>query len=262
MARHMQIVQPDIGILTSIGEEHLEQLKDVDTVFEEESKLFEETWKRGGTCFAPRADKYLIQHGAHPLTFLTPETPQELNPQWKSSLEHPLALRNAALAAKVAQFLGLDAAKITQGLAHLQLPEGRGRTWSNSRNQDVIADHYNSNPASLRAGFLYLKTLGGSSKLYLVLGDMLELGPQSLNFHKELLKEALLLKPKGLCLVGPQFAEALKSIDTKSETSQIVNALNADEARDKISSWVSQEGRFFFKGSRGMRLEKVLEQFM
>src|SRR5690606_21477852 len=79
MERHMHIVQPDVGILTSIGEEHLEQLKNVDTVFAEESKLFEATWKRGGTCFAPRADHYLARFEKHSSMILTPEAPADIS---------------------------------------------------------------------------------------------------------------------------------------------------------------------------------------
>jgi UDP-N-acetylmuramoyl-tripeptide--D-alanyl-D-alanine ligase len=261
MERHMKIVQPDIGVLTSIGEEHLEQLRDLETVFEEESKLFEATWMRGGACFAPRGDKYLVRHAAHPHTYLSPDLPSDINPSWLTSLEHPLALRNAALAAQVAQFLGLDPSKIAAALKTLELPEGRGRSWINARGQKVIADHYNSNPASLRAGLMYMKSRALKEPLYLILGDMLELGPKSPDLHRELLLEALALQPKGLCLVGPQFAMALKNLSHASSL-EVISVSNSEEARSKIQAWTNEAGQFFFKGSRGMRLEKALEIFI
>lgn len=260
MERHLSIVQPDLGVLTSIGEEHLEQLKDVDTVFREESKLFERTWERGGTCFAPKADSYLARHGSKPRTLLTPENPIDINASWKTNLHHPLALRNAALAAKVADFLGLSGDKIATALSHLELPEGRGRFWTNAKGQLIIADHYNSNPASLRAGYLYLKTLDPKDALYLILGDMLELGPNSGAYHKDLLLEALDLTPQGICLVGPQFAAALSEIRSENEV-EVISVPTSLEAKQRLLSWKDKQGNFFFKGSRGMRLENVLELF-
>lgn len=261
MQRHMDIVQPDIGILTSIGEEHLEQLINLETVFKEESILFEAVWKREGVCFAPKADESLNRHALKPNMNFTQEKPNQIHESWESSLVNPLALRNAALASSVAKYLGLDVDQIKKGLLSLCLPEGRGRTWTTAKGQEIIADHYNSNPSSLRAGFAHLKSLDQNVSLYLVLGDMLELGVDTSKYHIELLEEALKLNPKGICLVGPQFAQAYQQLKPKLSHLEVVLLNRSDEANERLKEWKISQGRFFFKGSRGMALEKLLENF-
>src|SRR5690606_32974942 len=103
---------------------HLNLLKSVENVFLEESVLFQTTWAHGGLCFAPKADKYLSRLAPHPNLKLIDST---LPPPFHSSLQHPYAIQNAALAVAVAQSLGLSSEAIQKGLNNLILPEGRGR---------------------------------------------------------------------------------------------------------------------------------------
>ncbi len=157
----------------------------------------------------------------------------------------------------MALHLGLSPEDVAKGLAELEIPDGRGRAWSTSRGQRVIADHYNSNPASLRAGLAYLKTFVDRGEgVNLVLGDMLELGPESPRFHSEALAEAVALKPRRIILVGPQFTQAARSLGLENvdcyESSAVAAALIAEDLK-------SLKGTLLFKGSRGMRLEKLIE---
>lgn len=255
MQRHADIVQPDVAVLTSIGEEHLLYLKDVPTVFSEEKKLFEACWSRGGACFAPAADDYLKTLA--PKAQLTPDTPESVSPRFHCELSHPYALRNAALAATVALHLGVPEDDIAKRLLSLEIPDGRGRSWVNSRGQRVIADHYNSNPASLRAGLAYAKTFVDRGEgVNLVLGDMLELGSESLRYHTEILGEVVALNVQRLILVGPQFSQAAKNLGLGT----VECFASSSEAAEKLGQELkSLKGVVMFKGSRGMRLETVMD---
>jgi UDP-N-acetylmuramyl pentapeptide synthase len=258
MQRHASIVQPDVAVLTSIGEEHLLYLKDIPTVFREEKKLFEACWKRGGRCFAPAADEHLATLKGQAALELTPDEPAQVRSSFRTELQHPYALRNAALAAAVALHVGVPEEKIARALLELEIPDGRGRSWVNSRGQTVIADHYNSNPASLKAGLTYAKTFTDRGEgVNLILGDMLELGTDSARYHKELLNFAVSLGARRLILVGPQFSQAARDLGMQEaqcfESSAVAaEKLGADELR-------SLKGVLMFKGSRGMRLEKLLD---
>jgi UDP-N-acetylmuramyl pentapeptide synthase len=257
MQRHADLVQPDIAILTSIGEEHLLYLKDVATVFTEERKLFEVCWARGGECFAPAADTHLGSMARHAKYDLTPERPEEVRASFRTELAHPYALRNAALAASVALHLGVPEADIAKRLLDLELPDGRGRSWVNSRGQTVIADHYNSNPASLRAGLAYAKTFADRGEgVSLILGDMLELGVRSLDYHKELMADVLALGARRLILVGPQFSQAARDLGVQDAECYA----SSSEAAAKLGMDLrSLKGVLLFKGSRGMKLETLLD---
>jgi UDP-N-acetylmuramoyl-tripeptide--D-alanyl-D-alanine ligase len=257
MARHAAIVQPDLAVLTSIGEEHLAYLKDVETVFREETQLFEACWKKGGMCFAPEADAFLSRLKGRKSLQLTPDQPDRLDPRFRSELSHPYALRNAALAASVALHLGLSPEIVAQDLLSLEIPEGRGRSWKTSRGQTVIADHYNSNPASLRAGLAHLKSFSDRGEgVNLVLGDMLELGEESLRYHAEILDEVKALAPQRILLIGPQFCEAAK----QSRLAGLSCYSDSDEAAKVLTEELrALKGIVMFKGSRGMRLERLIE---
>lgn len=257
MQRHAALVQPDIAVLTSIGEEHLLYLKDVATVFSEERKLFDVCWARGGECFAPAADAHLASLAGHAKYHLTPERPEDVRPSFRTELAHPYALRNAALAASVALHLGVPEADIAKRLLDLELPDGRGRSWVNSRGQTVIADHYNSNPASLRAGLIYAKTFADRGEgVSLILGDMLELGTRSLEYHKELLGDVLALGARRLILVGPQFSQAARELGVGDAECYA----SSHEAADRLGMDLrSLKGVLMFKGSRGMKLETLLD---
>ncbi|MEO5667404.1 MAG: UDP-N-acetylmuramoyl-tripeptide--D-alanyl-D-alanine ligase [Bdellovibrionota bacterium] len=258
MERHAALVQPDVAVLTSIGEEHLLYLKDVANVFNEEKKLFESCWDRHGTCFAPEADAYLKALKGHDALKLTPERPENVDPSFRSELTHPYALRNAALAASVALHLGVTASSIATKILALEVPEGRGRSWINSRGQTVVADHYNSNPASLRAGLIFAKSFADRGEaVNLILGDMLELGTQSLRYHMEVLAEVMALGARRLILVGPQFSEAAKKMGAGeaqcfASSEEAASTLGSDELR-------ALKGVVMFKGSRGMKLEKLMD---
>jgi len=258
MQRHAALVQADLAVLTSIGEEHLLYLKDVENVFREEKKLFEACWARGGHCFAPGADLHLATLKGHVALTLTPDRPEELRASFRTDLKHPYALRNAALAAAVALHLGVAEADISKRLLDLELPDGRGRSWVNSRGQTVIADHYNSNPASLRAGLIFAKTFADQGEgVNLVIGDMLELGTDSPRYHSELLAEVMALGARRLILVGPEFSRAARELGARDaqcfeSADEAVAKLGSDELR-------SLKGVLMFKGSRGMRLEKLLD---
>jgi UDP-N-acetylmuramoyl-tripeptide--D-alanyl-D-alanine ligase len=257
MQRHAALVQPDIAVLTSIGEEHLLYLKDVATVFVEERKLFEVCWARGGECFAPAADSHLSSLAGHAKYHLTPERPEDVRASFRTELTHPYALRNATLAASIALHLGVPEADIAKRLLDLELPDGRGRSWVNSRGQTVIADHYNSNPASLRAGLVYAKTFADRGEgVSLILGDMLELGTRSLEYHKELLADVLALGARRLILVGPQFSQAARDLGVKD----VELYTSSSEAAQKLGMELrSLKGVLMFKGSRGMKLETLLD---
>lgn len=257
MIRHANLVKPDIALLTSIGEEHLNLLHTVENVFKEEKILFEVTHHYHGTCFAPAGDHYLARLKGHfaPLHLID-------NAQgWKTPFTNLYAEQNARLAAEVALHLGMAKEDIQNALLHLQLPDGRGREILLANNRLVIADHYNANPSSLKGGLAHLVAVSrqrGANKI-LILGDMLDLGTETESAHRSLVEPVCAAQPDLLVLVGPEFKKLLSEFQTKGL--QCVSFETSTEAAVGFdwSKNLAAGATILLKGSRGMKMELILE---
>ena len=134
-------------------------------------------------------------------------------------------------------------------------------TPSNSRSQMVrtadntlIVDAYNANPSSMRAALDNFSRIEASHKTAL-LGDMRELGENSVNEHIDILRLALSLGLSDLCLVGDEFSKAMKSVDCPPtvrwypDSAALASALHDAPLAGHV---------ILIKGSRGIMMEKVL----
>jgi UDP-N-acetylmuramoyl-tripeptide--D-alanyl-D-alanine ligase len=258
MIRHMDLVRPDLGVLTSIGEEHLNLLKDVDGVFREERLLFDAVWNGGGRCFGPASDPYLARFIGRADFQATPARPEDVDAAFRCSLTHPYGLQNAALACVLGRHLKLADELIAQAVANFSLPEGRGQVFEPRPGLVVLADHYNSNPASLKAGLEFARLEGERRKLpvSLVLGDMLDLGPEAPALHERMLSEIRACGPARVLTVGPMMGALAPRLGAPTES--FADAAAAASVFD-ASSW---KGVVLVKGSRGMALEKILAKLL
>ena len=255
MARHVQIVQPDLAMLTSIGPEHLNLLKSVEKVFAEERILFDDTWSRGGPCFGPSEDAWLNTLPRGRLLHLigTEDLPTDF------PVAQPVARRNGALAVAVAHHLGLTPAEVNAGLKALQLPKGRGGQFQVG-DLTLIADHYNSNPASLKEGLDYANSLAAreGKPLHLVLGDMLDLGDQTESCHDEIMAYLKGVPFVTALFVGPSMTAAY--VRKGSGLSGNIHAVSGIEgALERAQKLAELKGILLVKGSRGMTLERVID---
>ena len=158
---------------------------------------------------------------------------------------------NALAAASAADALGIGLEDIKNGLEsfggvpmRLEIIEMLGAL--------VINDVYNANPASMEEALKELVRLK-RKRTIAVLGDMLELGGYAQEAHKKLLRLTSDLKIDVLVAVGPEMARAaeeFKGTCYKSESS--------DSARSVLLSICREGDAILIKGSRGMRMEKVL----
>ena len=117
----------------------------------------------------------------------------------------------------------------------------------------IILDAYNANPTSMQVAIDNFSKMYCSGDKYVILGDMLEMGEHSVNEHRKVLKQLQEnLNFRKVYLAGENFVKANKGTSFKSFKSV-----------SKLSECLQSEnfvGAFFLvKGSRGMKMEKVLE---
>lgn len=287
IARLCAIAEPQIGVVTNAGPAHLEHLGSVDAVADAKAELYQGL-PPGGIAVANADDARMLararasgrrlvtfargrgrpgdvvalevlEHGPEGLRFLLGVGNRELEVRLPLVGLHNCA--NAAAAAAAAVALGCSDREILQGLSAVRPVGRRLRLERLASGVTLLDDCYNANPSSMSAALATLAELAARSggRPLAVLGDMLELGPAAEEAHRALGAEAARVV-KALGAFGPssgRLAEGARAAGLPAAD------LFQGEDVAALSAWV--RGRLapgdvlLVKGSRGMRLERVVE---
>ncbi|HWR57471.1 MAG TPA: cyanophycin synthetase, partial [Thermodesulfovibrionales bacterium] len=167
---------------------------------------------------------------------------------------------NALAAAAVCSALGAGIADIKKGIEsfvgmpmRLEIKELFGAT--------VISDVYNANPASMEEAVRELVRLK-KNRAIAVLGDMLELGTYAEEAHRKLGKWMSNLSVDFFIAVGPMMAKAAEEFSSNNGVGRkrVIVAANSSEAGRELLEACNAGDTVLIKGSRGMHMEKVLEE--
>ncbi|TXL62835.1 UDP-N-acetylmuramoyl-tripeptide--D-alanyl-D-alanine ligase [Aeromicrobium terrae] len=164
---------------------------------------------------------------------------------------------NAAAAAAAGIALGLDLPTISErlGRAGAQSPMRMARH-VRSDGLVVIDDAYNANPESMAAALQTLPSLGGHRTIA-VLGEMLELGPDSADQHRAVGRLAADLGIDLVLAVGPGAAGIAEGAGERGRA-----VADVSEAVSALSAWLAPDDVVLVKASRGARLERVTEALL
>jgi UDP-N-acetylmuramoyl-tripeptide--D-alanyl-D-alanine ligase len=278
--RLTEIAAPDLGIITAVAAAHLEGLNSLRGVAREKGALFsnlrrggaivvnlDDTWVRQlGTKFKGRKIFY-GRRGSVGAEAVRPVDAQGMRFTLRvGGRRCPVRLRylgqhnvtNAVGAAALAHGLGVSLAAIRRGLekARAYAMRMEADSW---RGAGLINDAYNANPASMAAALNTLAAMNGHGEKIAVLGDMFELGKMSGREHRELGKRAAKTRIDRLYLLGQQAAtvKAGALIGGMEENKVIIGKDHNDVAR-QLKSHVKKGDWLLIKGSRGMKMEKIL----
>ncbi len=208
-----KLVKPEIGIITNIGEAHIENFKNLKGIADAKSEIINNI-KHGGTIILNRDDKFfhylkkkakikrlkvvtfgrnknsdtcltkVIQKGNK--NFLIIKNDDRIFKIKVNNINHYNILSSFALINE----LNLKLSKILNFYSKVQPTEGRGKIYRISRykkNFKLIDESYNANPLSVKTAIENFDSIKKESfKKYLLLGDMLELGNKSVELHKNL----------------------------------------------------------------------------
>ncbi len=167
----------------------------------------------------------------------------------KHSISNALAVVAAAIAMKISK------ENIKQGLEAFIPVVGRLQTKMGKNGVRVIDDTYNANPVSVKAA---LEVLSAYPQTIFVMGDMLELGNDSEKLHRSMGEEAKRLGVKHMLGIGPLTRHAIQAFG-----SDALHFENKSSLIDALMSKIgSSEITVLVKGSRGMRMEEVVQALM
>jgi UDP-N-acetylmuramyl pentapeptide synthase len=149
--------------------------------------------------------------------------------------------------------------QIERAVREVELPDGRWRLTRRGSFQ-FVDDAYNANPTSVRASLdAFLAEVVDAGPKVVVIGEMLELGPEAERYHRELAHDVG-TKPglDAIIFVGA-FAESMRDAARESGSSDCAAVHAPADAAVLIRSF--KAATVLLKASRGVRLERILEEF-
>ena len=271
IAKLVKVSQPDYGLITNVGRAHLLGFGSFEGVKAAKGELYK--WlgsHRGSVIFLNEDDPDLREMAAkqpcHTFGYgiaaqgaqilpATPEEPflrirlgEEVIP---TQLVGAYNATNVLAALAVGDYFGVPRADAIAAIAAFAPDNNRSQMVRTQANT-LIVDAYNANPSSMRAALDNFRHVQAARKIAL-LGDMRELGEESLSEHQKVVRQ---LRGDGLqaCLVGEEFRRALESLEPGDEpwfadSAALAAHLAAHPVRDAV---------VLVKGSRGIQMEKVL----
>ena len=142
------------------------------------------------------------------------------------------------------------------GAIEAYVPSNNRSQMTRTSRNTLIVDAYNANPTSMEAALGNFATVESDQKIA-ALGDMLELGDESLAEHVRIAAMALDLGLQRVCFVGTEFAKALATFkDLPAD--KVISFDTSAELADWFTANPCQGSVILIKGSRGTRMEKVI----
>lgn len=270
-----RLAEPDVALVINAGTAHIGELGSREAIAQAKGEIYAGL-KPGGIAVINMHDRFgnywqgVVQAlpGVRPLSFgVLPEddvcgviSGDELEVRHgRDSMRVALAvpgehnLRNALAAAAGAVALGVPLANVREGLARFHGVAGRMQTLQGDNGALVIHDAYNANPDSVRAAIDVLAWRKG--RRILVLGDMGELGADAERMHAEIGDYI-----KGAGLDG---LFALGKLTEHTVLQLAANAWHFDDATElaeELRKHMDEHTTVLVKGSRFMKMERVVEQ--
>lgn len=281
----LEMVQPVAGVITTIGEEHLEFFHDLDGVAQEEGTLAEvmpadgllvlnadDAWS---APIAARAKSRVVTFGfsrdadyrATAVGVGLEGTRFNLNtPDGQCEVRLRLIGRhqvsNALAAAAVGGFFGLALEEIAKGLESVAPSKMRMQPSTTRGGVVILNDAYNANPHSMRAALRTLREIAVAGRRFAVLGEMRELGAVSESSHREVGRQAADSDLDCLVVVGEGArAIAAGARTAKTPPPQVESFEGPAEAREFLRRRVRAGDVVLLKASRGAALERVMEDW-
>jgi UDP-N-acetylmuramoyl-tripeptide--D-alanyl-D-alanine ligase len=268
-----EIAEPDFGIITNIGKAHLEGFGSFEGVIKTKSELYQYIKRTNGTVFYNNNNPILtnltseiqnkISYGKEKASFtgeLISSSPfVHVKANFKkgvlylnTNLTGDYNFENIMAAACIGNHFNIDPLLIQKALKNYY-PQNNRSQLINKNGIKIIMDAYNANPTSMQASIKsFMSNVSGES--YLILGDMLELGEYSGQEHIAILE--LLKNYPGITVytVGKNFLEIAENFKCQP-------FLKVEQLCEFLQKTPITEGDVLIKGSRGIRLEKVLDCF-
>lgn len=249
-----KLAQVNFGIITNIGKAHLEGFGNVQNVIKAKKELYDHINVNNGTLFVNANDKLLMSISEN-----TERVLYNIKKQEQSNTMFAEAIFNESLissqlignynrtnilaACEIGSYFGVTLENIKDAIKSYIPSNNRSQLFKTRRNT-IILDAYNANPSSMSEAIKAVQKLNHKKKLF-ILGDMLELGENSLVEHQSIIDE-LSENNQEVILIGNEFNKCQHNF---------IHFFNSEDALGWIEENPIEDMFILLKGSRGIKLE-------
>jgi UDP-N-acetylmuramoyl-tripeptide--D-alanyl-D-alanine ligase len=269
---YCKIAMPTHGIINNCGKAHLEGFGGVEGIRKGKGELFDFLSLNNGTAFINAGLDYLIDMSSaiknkifyggqgnsfeaavfqsEPLLALEIKSEKWGTQQIFTQLVGAYNKPNIEAAICVGDYFGIAFESIKRAL-EAYTPDNARSQLIKKGNNTIILDAYNANPSSMQAAIENF-SLQQSDNKYMFLGGMMELGEESIAEHQSLVEMINRTGIKNVVLVGGDFAHVDHHATFFTDAAQ---------ATEWIKQNTPSNALILIKGSRGIKMEKLLESF-
>lgn len=271
IAELCQIALPTHGLITNIGKAHLEGMGGPEGVLKTKTELFQFLLESDGKVFINTRQQVfsqMIRRFEDPVLFpgvddFCSVSMLEADPyvafsvgtdsrRYTSGLIGSYNFDNIAAAICVGTFFGVPAADAAKAAA-TYVPANMRSQILEKRSNWIFLDAYNANPSSMEEALNAFERLNKRRYKMVILGDMLELGPHTVEEHEKLGELLQRMQLDKVCLTGELIQHALPKVS---------NALYFPDPfslRNWLQDSALEDYQILIKGSRGMKLETLMD---
>ncbi len=266
-----EITKPTLGIVTNNGKDHLEGFGDMEGVAKSNSELYYYLLHHNGLAFVNAHDEWLLRmssrlsrritYAANTSNRLAQAHYQGKANQLQPNIVYEFAglngtsvlsgdynFDNIMAAVSIGKNLGIADEKIIQGVASYQ-PSNNRSQWIKKNQNMIFMDAYNANPTSMEVALRNFAQMDHSNKL-VILGDMFEMGKYAASEHQRIIDLCKELEIPKVIAIGNDFYQTSSYDYLKFE--------KTEEAAQYLTEHQVENSLIFIKGSRGMKLESLV----
>ncbi|MBO7471933.1 MAG: UDP-N-acetylmuramoyl-tripeptide--D-alanyl-D-alanine ligase [Bacteroidaceae bacterium] len=268
-----RIVEADFGLITNVGRAHLEGFGSFEGVKQTKGELYDDLHKRGKKLFLNAFDTDLLQMAQErgfvlwedALPYVegrVSEVAPFVEMQWRAEDDAPwhtvrtnligaYNIANLRAAVTIGLYFGIAPEQIDHALSAYKPTNSRSELKEVGSNRLVI-DAYNANPSSMSAALTNFSFFDSKHKM-VILGDMRELGEESLEEHKRIVKQLQEMELERIWLVGEEFSKvAEEGMRVFKDVEEVKEALRAEPISDST---------ILIKGSNSTKLHQLPAEF-
>ena len=266
-----RIVQADFGLITNVGCAHLEGFGSFEGVKKTKGELYDDLHNRGKKIFLNAFDDDLLQM-AQERGFALWENAMpyvegrvsDVNPfvemMWRAEVDAPwhtvrtnligaYNISNLRAAVTIGLHFGIKPEQIDHALETYKPTNSRSELREVGTNR-LIVDAYNANPSSMSAALTNFSLMENEHKM-VILGDMRELGKESLEEHKRIVSKLQEMKLERIWLVGEEFEKVAE------EGMRVFK--DVDEVKEALKAEPVSNSTILIKGSNSTKLHQLPE---
>ncbi|MDC3412831.1 UDP-N-acetylmuramoyl-tripeptide--D-alanyl-D-alanine ligase [Aquibacillus sp. 3ASR75-11] len=270
------IAEPDYGVITNIGESHIEYLGSREGIAQAKSEILAGMSKNGfllldgdEALLKPlhRKEK-VISCGfsssntivVHDVFMTTEATTFSINGEERYELKllGKHHAKNATYAITLGNLLNVPLDKIKQALRTLSLSGMRFEIVQGINGSTIINDAYNASPTSMKASIEVVANMHSFKNKIVILGDMYELGKESKQFHREV-ANVITNEIDVVFTLGNDAKEITEELHSRKLPTLAKHFYKKDDLLQELKGHLTEDTIVLLKASRGVKLETLLE---